>query len=298
MQECRVTVRSARPFCTALSPHPVLEHTMRTTVTATASPGHRPGPIAPEGIGSASPRAWWGDRGVKTKVLAAVEGASLVAVVIGVMGLPALGTSADSSRMLYASNIAGLTASADMRTAIADVRIASRNALLEPDRAQAGQILDSITDLADQYRAAHDAYTRSYPTPEKLALNEEALTNFDAFVKVVQNDLRPLAEANDYTGWFLLSKAKSTPLASKAQEALDKIREIENGEAKAAAAQDQYRSQRTTSIVVLLVGIAVAVGVGLVVAIGMARGVGRVQRLPPAPPVGGQAPGGGAAPPR
>src|SRR5436305_33370 len=130
---------------------------MRTTVTTTASPGHRPSPIAPEGIRSASPRAWWGDRGVKTKVLAAVAVVSLVAVLIGVMGISALGTSADSSRMLYASNIAVLTA--------------------------------------------------------------------------------------------------------------------------AAEAQDQYRSQRTTAIVGLAVGIAAAVGVGFVVATGMARGVGRVQRL-------------------
>src|SRR5918911_3827232 len=143
MQGCRVTGRSARPFCTA-SPHPVLEYTMRTTVTTTASPGHRPSPIAPEQIGAASPRAWWGDRGVKTKVLAAVAVASLVAVLIGVMGLSALGTSADSSRMLYASNIAGLTASADMRTTIADVRVASRNALLEPEEAKVSEILDSI----------------------------------------------------------------------------------------------------------------------------------------------------------
>src|SRR4051794_23989562 len=157
--------------------------------------------------------AVWGDRGVKTKVLAAVAVASLVAVLIGVMGLSALGASADSSRMLYASNIAGSTAAADMRTVIADVRIASRNALLEPDRAKAGQILDSISDLADQYGAAHDAYTRSSPTAEKVALNEEALTNFDAFVKVVQDALRPLAEASDYDGWWAAASEKSNPLA-------------------------------------------------------------------------------------
>src|SRR3954449_6771224 len=155
MQECRVTVRSARPFCTALSPHPVLEHTMRTTVTTTASPGHRPSPIAPEGIGSTSPRSWWGDRGVKTKVLAAVAVASLVAVLIGVMGISALGTSAHTSRMLYTENINGLTSAADMRTLVADVRVASRNALLEPDPRKAAQILDSIADLRDQYHAAY-----------------------------------------------------------------------------------------------------------------------------------------------
>src|SRR4051812_30191082 len=225
-------------------------------------------------------RAAWGDRGVKTKVLTAVAVASLVAVLIGVMGISALGASADSSRMLYASNIAGLTAAADMRTTVADVRIASRNALLEPDEAKVGQILDSIAGLADQYHAAYDAYTRSYPTPEKIALNEDALTNFDAFVKVVQTDLRPLAEASDYAGWWAVASAKSNPLALAATGDLDKISGIENDEAKAAAAaaQEQYRSQRTASIVVLVVGIAAAFGVGLVVATGMARGVGRVQR--------------------
>src|SRR4051795_4871872 len=158
-------------------------------------------------------RAVWDDRGVKTKVLAAVAVASLVAVLIGVMGISALGASAGSNRMLYASNIAGLTAAADMRTVVADVRIASRNALLEPDRAKAGQILDSITGLADQYHAAYAAYTRSYPTPEKIALNEEALANFDAFVTVVQTDLRPLAAANNYTGWWAVASEKSNPLA-------------------------------------------------------------------------------------
>ena len=98
---------------------------MRTTVTPTASPGNRPSPIAPGRIGSTSPRAWWGDRGVRTKVLAAVAVASLVAVLIGVMGISALGTSAHTSRMLYTENINGLTSAADMRTLVADVRVAS-----------------------------------------------------------------------------------------------------------------------------------------------------------------------------
>ncbi len=45
---------------------------------------------SPQHIASAQvpqARAWWGDRGVKTKVLAAVAVAALVAVVVGVMGV-------------------------------------------------------------------------------------------------------------------------------------------------------------------------------------------------------------------
>ncbi|SFL95211.1 MCP four helix bundle domain-containing protein, partial [Geodermatophilus ruber] len=230
---------------------------------------------------SPTTRSWWGDRGVKTKVLAAVGVAALVAVVIGVMGISALSSSAESNRMLYVSNIGGLTAAADMRTAIADVRIATRNAVLEPDPAKAGQILDSIPGLEEQYRAAHDAYNAAFPIPETEALNEEALTNFEAYLKIAATELRPLAEQNRYLEWYALNQEKNVPLTSAATAALDKMREIETGLAQeaAAAAQDQFQSQRTTSIVVLVVGIATAVGVGLVVATGMARGVGRVQRV-------------------
>ena len=75
---------------------------------------------------------------------AALLAASSVTLALSVLGFilgAALGATADTSRMLYASNIAGLTAAGDMRTTIADVRIASRNALLEPDPVKGAQIL-------------------------------------------------------------------------------------------------------------------------------------------------------------
>ena len=40
---------------------------------------------------AAQQRAWWGDRGVSTKILTAVATAGIVAATVGVMGISALG---------------------------------------------------------------------------------------------------------------------------------------------------------------------------------------------------------------
>src|SRR5829696_6790201 len=98
--------------------------------------------------------SWWGDRGVSTKILTAVGAAGVVAAGVGILGLTALGTSAATSQDLYASNIAGLQASADMTTTISDVRRTSRDALITPDAAETRQILDSIPAMGDQFDAA------------------------------------------------------------------------------------------------------------------------------------------------
>jgi methyl-accepting chemotaxis protein len=64
--------------------------------------------------------ALWGDRGVRTKVLAAVGVAALVAVVIGVLGLISLGTSAQRTQDLYDANFGGVTRALNMSGSIKD----------------------------------------------------------------------------------------------------------------------------------------------------------------------------------
>ena len=59
--------------------------------------------------------AWWGDRGVGVKILAAVGVTAAVAVGVGVMGIAALGTTADATSALYEGNVAGI---ADRRTMV------------------------------------------------------------------------------------------------------------------------------------------------------------------------------------
>src|SRR4051812_13936678 len=128
-------------------------------------------------------RAWWGDRGVRTKTLTAIGAAAVVAAGVGVLGISALGKSAATSQDLYAGNIAGLSAVADMQNALDDMRIAARNAVLTPADADSATIsTTTIAELAQKFHAAADAYATSNPTPEKQALVDSAVTSFDQYV--------------------------------------------------------------------------------------------------------------------
>ena len=58
----------------------------------------------------ATPATWWGDRGVRTKTLTAVGVTATVAVGVGLMGLQALGSTADATSALYTGNVGGIQA--------------------------------------------------------------------------------------------------------------------------------------------------------------------------------------------
>src|SRR3712207_3745177 len=151
--------------------------------------------------GPPATRAWWGDRGVRTKTLAAVAVTATVAVGVGVMGVSALGTSAASTQDLYENNIGGLEALGEMRDAIGGVRQTSRDAILAPTPELTEEALASLTGRLDDYHAAVEHYADAATTAVKVALVEEAQGNFDEYERVVEEVLTPLALASDYSGW-------------------------------------------------------------------------------------------------
>ena len=228
---------------------------------------------------AADSRAWWGDRGVRTKIVTAVGVAGIVAAGVGVMGLSALGASADTSQTLYASNVAGMGAADDMMVTVGEARRLIRDVLITPDPATAQKALESFAALQDTFDQQVEAYGRSFPTPEKIALVADADKAFDQYVAAGKTVLGPYGLANDVAGFYAANQSQASPLAQKVTESLTEVRGIEADEAKAAAAaaQDQYRSQRTTALVLLAAGLAVALGVGLVVARSIARGVAAVK---------------------
>src|SRR4051812_39073583 len=130
--------------------------------------------------------SWWADRGVATKILTAVGTAGVVAAAVGLMGINALSTSADTSHTLYATNLAGVNAVGDMNVTIGEVRKTTRDALITPDRAEKQQILATLPQLADEYHAAADAYAESSPTPDKQALVDQATGAFDQYLQAAQ----------------------------------------------------------------------------------------------------------------
>jgi methyl-accepting chemotaxis protein len=228
-----------------------------------------------------APHAWWGDRGVRFKVLVAVGLASAMAVLVGVLGLAALSTTATDTQTMYADHVVGVGLAGDLRSTIGDIRIASRDALIAADPVVAQQQLDSIAPKADAFHATVEAYRASGLTGQQQALLDDARTNFDSFVQVVDTTLGPLALANKYADWYRVNGTDAKPLITKAQADIDKLRAFEDSLAKQAAADanSAYTGDRTTSIAILVVGAALALGLGFVVATTLARGVGRVQAV-------------------
>jgi methyl-accepting chemotaxis protein len=230
---------------------------------------------------SARLTSWWGDRGVKAKILAAVSVAALVAVLVGVLGLQALGRSAQTNQDMYKTNIASVAAGADMRAALGDLRINLRSAALAQTREKAQELLDTIPGITEAFEAATAAFIAGGMTPEKQALLDEAVTAYADYIDLADSQLGPLILAGDTAGYVAVNDAQALPLVQLTQKNVDQLRSMEMADAEraAAAAQNEYGSQRTTEVVLLVVGIAVALAIGLLVARGIARSVGRVQSV-------------------
>ena len=226
-------------------------------------------------------RAWWGDRGVSTKILTAVAGAGVVAATIGVMGISALGTSADATQELYEGNLAGITAIDDMIVTVGETRKQLRDVLINPDPTESAALLAGMNDLHEQFMEQRAAYEATGATAEAQELLDEASASFDEYVQIAQTVVGPFAIASDNVNFYEANRTQAAPLAQATEDGLNEIAEAEDAEAAAAAAdaRDQYERQRTFVVALLVDGLGVAAGLGWFVARSIARGLGRVRTV-------------------
>ena len=84
-----------------------------------------------------APTAWWGDRTVKAKILATVGVSAVVTATVGVLGIQALSSAAGAADDMYAKNMQGVIAAAEMDGLLTDIRINGRDTVLAVDPADA-----------------------------------------------------------------------------------------------------------------------------------------------------------------
>ncbi|WP_100499559.1 methyl-accepting chemotaxis protein [Geodermatophilus chilensis] len=222
---------------------------------------------------------WFADRGVKTKVLLAVSVAALVAAVVGVLGLQALGAAADRTQRMLDDNVHGLTTAAGMRGAVKDTRVAVRDVLLTVDPVKGQQKLAAVGDVEARFADLVETYLAETDDPQKRELATRIGEGYEEFTSTAATVLGPLGVANQYEAWIQANESTVAPLANQVEADLNELLGMETAEAQAAAAAaaESAATQRTTSLVILAVGIAAAIGMGLWVAGGIARSVRRVQ---------------------
>ena len=251
---------------------------MSTTSRTIGSPG-QPGPTAAAGARSTSLAAWWGDRTVATKVLTAIGVATLVTVLIGILGIQTLSASADRTERMYDENIHGLTNATELRSTLSSVRIASRDSALAKDVAAAQVQLDSIAGHQARFEEVITGYRAINPPAETMAALDRIEASFDEYLGVIDGQIAPLALARDLAGWLQVNESLLRPLANDVSTEVQALVEAEQAAAEAAAvaSRDAADSQQTASIAIMLTGAALAFGIGFLVARGMARNVARVK---------------------
>ena len=220
------------------------------------------------------------DLSVRTKILAAVGVALLVALVVGVVGLRALGASSASAERIFTSNVSGVNAVGDIRATLAQARLDTTNHMISRDaalkrkyRAAFDQDFQALLDAVDAYRAAEPAVDET----DVAELRED----FGAYRQLVQERLLPAGERNDLKAWQDVRDDDVAPLMAEVADDLAAMRSAENADAKANAdgARSDYVSSRTLSIALLVLGSLLAVALGWLVARQIVRSLTRVREV-------------------
>jgi methyl-accepting chemotaxis protein len=212
-------------------------------------------------------------------VLTAVGVAALVAVLIGFLGMQSLGAAADRTQQMYDRNVQGVSNAAAMRNAMQNVRLASRDAALAADRAGAQKALDTVPGFADRFQEMAGNLRAGAPSPDRTKLLARIESGFAEYLNQMDAVVKPLVLAQDRAGWLTFNETALRPVSDQVQGDLQALLDAERAGASdaAVAARDAADRQRTLSVVIVLIGAALAFGLGLIVAKGMARSVRRVQ---------------------
>jgi methyl-accepting chemotaxis protein len=225
--------------------------------------------------------SWLGDRGVSTRILAAVLLAAVVGAVVGVVGIAALASTNAATTAMYERNFAGLQNAATLRRAMVQMRLDVTNHALSTDDAIMAGFEDRIGASESELREALAAYTA---LPQD-STTERALADFEAafgqYVGIRDDQLLVASRAHDTDAFARVRDEVAQPVIDAMSAAVTTLVDTEEANAAAAAGQAaaDYRSSRTTMLVVLVLGTAVAVALGALVARSIVRGLHRVRAL-------------------
>ena len=145
------------------------------------------------------------------------------------------------------------------------------------DPAADAAVVQEIVALDAQLDAAFAAYTATDMTGRETERDGFAAA-LAQWRQVRDSQLVPAAETTTSSGEFAaLRNTQAQPLFDEAHKHIDALRGIEEhaGQTFVDESQAAYASQRTTSIVLLGIGLVVAIALGMAVARGITRGVGR-----------------------
>ncbi|MBC2962600.1 MCP four helix bundle domain-containing protein, partial [Nocardioides deserti] len=228
-----------------------------------------------------SPVQRFADLSIRTKILAAVAVAALVATVVGVNGVRSLGATTDDARLLYSKNLLGVDTAADMQIAVNDMRLRARDTVIKTARADKQAALEELQAAYDSFLEAADAYDVTGIDAEVQPVFDDLKVVAEEYIEIQTTDMAAFALAGRVKAWSAMNDERVSPLTTEMNDAVETLlaHERSSGAAAVAAIEDSYSATRTTMIAVLLVGLALALALGWAVARAVARNTGRVKAI-------------------
>ncbi|MEU4424932.1 methyl-accepting chemotaxis protein [Actinoplanes sp. NPDC024001] len=228
----------------------------------------------------AGSRGLWADLSVNIKILVAICVAAVVALIIGVLGLRSLSDASTAAQQIYQSNVLGVAALGSVQNGMTQTRLDLSNHALNRDPTAKQNYLKQYTADVEAVTAAWAEYDATGPVPEK-AMVDDVKADWQAFLKIADEQLVPAAERNDLNTWVQIRNGEMASLVTEVKEHLAEMTVIEKGAAEKAAADARsgYESNRIQSISLLVGGILAALLLGLFVARGIVRSLNRVTEV-------------------
>ncbi len=216
--------------------------------------------------------------GVNAKILFAVAVGLLIAVTVGLSGLRALGQANLSAQHTYRVNVPAAAAVGDLRSGVLQTRLDLTNHALSQDRAVMDGYEKEFARDRTQVQEVLAAYAEGVHAGSAADIADFG-TAFQAYLKVANDKLIPLSHQNDTAAWQQVRNTEVVPLAARMTKDVDALDAAETADAanNARLVRTSYSANRTTAVLLLVVGFLLALGLGVVVARGIVRSIARVK---------------------
>ena len=220
--------------------------------------------------------AWFANRPVFVKVVAAVVPAAVVAVGVGVTALGSMGTISDNGDYVYEQNLLPIVSLGTVKSTLSEMKQDLSQYVLSVDAAhQTSKLADIKADDA-MLDTAFAAYTATDMTGREAQV--AAFTKALAQYRSARDQQEVPAGAKGNSAAYQTAHAAAADAADAAAGALDALLTIEDDSAAAhlAASHAQVSSARRQLIVLLVVGLLAGVGLAALVTRMITRPLGRV----------------------
>jgi methyl-accepting chemotaxis protein len=220
------------------------------------------------------------DLSVNLKILAAIALACLVALAVGMVTLIALSQAAAGARNLYANNVSSLQAVGQLQAATTQARLDQVTSALVPDETTSTRYDAAFANDLQAVDATLAAYRNGTPAGDPAVIRDLDL-NWQAYKQLAQQRLATAAANNDYAAYARTNEAEVVPVTNKITSDIESLIAAEQTDATGddAAVQSSYHSSRIVSIVLLVVGLALALSLGVLVARAITASLSKVKHV-------------------